>query len=427
MKNDLDKIIKDHIAKNSKIVVAFSGGPDSVYLLYKLIELNHCKIVLAHFNHKLRGKDSDLDEEFAKETAKKLKLEFESDYLDIKKYAKENSLNLEEAARIKRYEFLNKIKQKHKAKYIVTAHHADDNLETFLLNFIRGAGLNGLKSMQIINNNIFRPLLYTSKEEINDYLRKNKIKFRVDKSNNDNSFTRNKLRNEIIPKLREIQPDLINISIRNLKNFNEIHELIKNRANKDVLTKQILLSIYKNVYGSTKNLSTSQLEKLLKLSKNKKTGKKAEFGKNFFLTSTTKSLELIPKNNPISIKKKKIKIPGKTSYEFGEIECILTNQVPKRGLFLEYSKLKLPLYIRSKVDGDRFRPFGLKGTKKLQDFFTDNKIPKHKRSQIPVITDKKGKIVAIGNFTIDDNYKILKSNKEKANQYLEILLKKDKL
>lgn len=427
MKNDLDKIIKDHIAKNSKIVMAFSGGADSVYLLYKLIELNHCKIILAHFNHKLRGNYSDLDEEFAKQTAKKLKLEFESDSLDIKKYANDNTLNLEEAGRIKRYEFLNNIKEKHKAKYIVTAHHADDNLETFLLNFIRGAGLNGLKSMQLINKDVFRPLLYTSKDEIVEFLRKNKIKFRIDKSNSDNSFTRNKLRNEIIPKLKEIQPDLINISNRNLQNFNEIHTLINNRANNDSLTKQILLSVYENIYGSTKNLTSSQLEKLLKLSNNKKTGKKAEFGKDFYLTSTTKSIELIPKTKTDPIKRKIIKTPGTTAYEFGKIECKLTNKEPKTGVYLDYSKLKFPLYVRSKSEGDRFRPFGLKGTKKLQDFFVDKKIPKHKRSQIPVITDKNDQIIAVGNFTIDDNYKISESNKEKANQYLEIVLKKDKL
>ncbi len=427
MKNDLNNIIKDHIAKNSKIIVAFSGGPDSVYLLYKLIGLNHCKIILAHFNHKLRGKDSNLDEKFAVNTANKFKLEFESDSFDIKKYAKENSLNLEEAARIKRYEFLNKIKKKHNANFIITAHHADDNLETFILNFIRGAGLKGLKSMQLINKDIFRPLLYTSKEEIIDYLKKNKIKFRVDKSNSDNSFTRNKLRNEIIPKLKEIQPDLIKISNRNLQNFNEVHTLINNRANKDTLTKQILLSVYENIYGSTQNFSTSQLEKLLKISKNKKTGKKAEFGKDFYLTSTSKSIELMPKSKSTLIKKNKIKTPGITKYEFGEIKCRLTNKIPKSGIYVDYSKLKLPLYIRSKIDGDRFSPFGLKGTKKLQDFFTDKKIPKHKRSQIPIITDKNDKIIAIGNYSIDDNYKISESNKEKANQYLEIVLKKDKL
>lgn len=418
MKNDLNNIIKDNIAKNLKVVLAFSGGSDSVYLLYKLLDLNCCKIILAHFNHKLRGKDSDIDEKFAQETAKKHKLEIETGSFDIKKYAKENSLNLEEAARIKRYEFLRKVKEKHNAKYILTAHHADDNLETFLLNFIRGTGLNGLKAIKLINNDIFRPLLYTSKNEICEFLKKNKIKFRIDKSNLDNSFKRNKLRNEVIPKLKEIQPDLVNISIENLKNFNEIHSLINNRVNDDALTKQILLSVYENLYGSTKNLSKNQLEKLLKLTKDKKTGKTAEFGRDFNMISTSKSIELIPKNQTTTIKKKKLNTSGTTKYEFGEIEC---------KLYLDYSKLKLPLYIREKIDGDRFKPLGLKGTKKLQDFFTDKKIPKHKRSQIPVITDKTGKIVAIGDLTIDDNYKISESNKKKANQYLEIVLKKDKL
>ena len=233
MKNDLNQIIKDNIAKNTKVVLAFSSGPDSVYLLHKLLKIKGIKIILAHFNHQLRGKDSDLDEKFAEKTAKKHDLKFENTSFDIKRYAKKNSLNLEEAAREKRYEFLRKIKHKHGASLILTAHHANDNLETFLLNFLRGSGLSGLKSMQLINNDIFRPLLYTSKKEILDFLKKNKIKFRIDKSNNDTKLTRNKLRHEVIPKLEEIQPDLINVFNRNIQNINEIHTLIKKRAQND--------------------------------------------------------------------------------------------------------------------------------------------------------------------------------------------------
>jgi len=420
MKKDLKTIIKDNIAKSQEVVLAFSGGPDSVYLLYKLLELNHCKVIVAHFNHQLRGKDSDLDEKFSKNIAKKHNLLFETDSFDIKKYAKKNSLNLEEAARIKRYEFLRRVKAKHKASLILTAHHANDNLETFLLNFLRGAGLSGLKSMQLINKNIFRPLLYTSKNEILDFLNENKIKFRKDKSNNDVKLSRNKLRLEVIPKLEEIQPDLINVFNRNIQNINEAHELIKNRTQNDPLTKQILLNLYENLYGSTKNLTSKQIEKCLKLIKDKKTGKKAEFGKDFYLS-------IIPKKNPNPIKKQELKAPGITNFEYGEIQTKLKKTPPKKGIYFDYSKLKLPLYIRGKVDGDRFSPFGLKGSKKLQDFFTDKKIPKHERSKIPVITDKNNEIIAVGDLTFSDNYKISESHKVKANQYLEILLKIDKL
>ena len=111
-----------HLNKNIKVVLALSGGPDSVYLLHKLRKQG-CNIIAAHFNHKIRGKDSDLDQKFCKNLCKKYKIEFETEDFDVKKYAKSKKLNLEEAARIKRYEFLSKIKAKHKAKYIITAHH----------------------------------------------------------------------------------------------------------------------------------------------------------------------------------------------------------------------------------------------------------------------------------------------------------------
>lgn len=427
MITDLNKLIKDNIAKNTKVVLAFSGGPDSVYLLYRLLELDHFKIVIAHLNHKLRGKDSDLDEEFSKNIAKKHNLLYESVSFDIKKYAKENSLNIEEAARIKRYEFLRSIKEKHDAKYILTAHHADDNLETFLLNFLRGSGLNGLKSMQFINKDLVRPLLYTSKEKILQYLTKNKIEYRIDKSNSDTSLKRNKLRHEVIPKLKELQPDLINVSCRNLENISEIHSFINNKAEDNALTKEILTNLYKNLYGSTKNFTSSQIDKLLNLIKETKTGKKVEFGKDFYLTATSNSVEIIPKNQNSQISKKRLEIPGTTKYEFGEIECKLHKTPPKKGIYFDYSKTDSPLFVRGKISGDRFNPFGLKGTKKLQDYFTDKKIPQHKRSEIPIITTGKGKIVAVGDMTIDDNYKISESNNKKGNEYLEILIKKAKL
>ncbi|MFC1810208.1 tRNA lysidine(34) synthetase TilS [Patescibacteria group bacterium] len=427
MKNNLNQIIKDNIAKNTKVVLAFSSGPDSVYLLHKLLEIKGIEIILAHFNHQLRGKDSDLDEKFAQKTAKNHNLKLENASFDIKNYAKKNSLNLEEAARKKRYEFLRRIKQKHGASLILTAHHANDNLETFLLNFLRGSGLSGLKSMQLINKDIFRPLLYTSKKEILEFLKKNKINFRVDKSNNDTRLNRNKLRHEVIPKLEEIQPDLINVFNRNIQNINEINGLIKNRAQNDAFTKEILVNLYENLYGSTKNLTSKQIEKALKLIKNKKTGKKAEFGKDLYLTTTSKSVQIIPKTKAKTIKKQKLPTPGTINFEYGQISSKLKKTPPKKGIYFDYSKLKLPLYVRGKLDGDRFRPFGLKGTKKLQDFFTDKKIPKHERSKIPIITDKNDEIIAVGNYTINDNYKISKSNKESSDHCLEILLKIDKL
>lgn len=407
------------LKKNTKMVLALSGGPDSVYLLHKL--KNH-KVIAAHFNHKLRGSDSDLDQKFCKNLCKKLKIEFETEDFDIKAYAKSKKMNLEEAAREKRYEFLHKIKEKHKAKYIITAHHADDNLETFLMNFLRGAGLNGLKSMQAINGDIFRPLLNTSKEEILKYLSRYKLKYRIDKTNNDTKLTRNKLRLEVIPKLKEIQPNLIEIFNRNIANINETNDFIFNQSNKNinhpVLKRAFIVELFKNTHNSTKGLTQAIIERCLNL----KNGKKVPFGPGFYLTITKGKYEIISKNKPKSIRKKKLKIPGRTNNISIKFRKTLPKN-PKKGIFLDYSKLKLPLYIRAKKDGDRFSPYGLKGTKKIQDFFTDKKVPLYQRTQIPIIVDKNDKIIAIPGFTIDNTYKI----QPKTSNCLEISIKKSKL
>jgi tRNA(Ile)-lysidine synthase len=423
-----------YLNKNTKMILALSGGPDSVYLLHKL-QKEDCKIVAAHFNHKLRGRDSELDQQFCKKLCKKLKIEFETEDFDIKKYAKAHKLNLEEAAREKRYEFLRRIKEKHNAKYIVTAHHADDNLETFLMNFLRGAGLNGLKSMQTLNNDLYRPLLKTSKQEILKYLKRYKFKYRLDKTNKDPKLTRNKLRLEVIPTLKEIQPNLIEVFNRNSSNLNEINEYIKKevqnwlKSNKNLklsafsklpesFQKEILIELYKNTHNSTKGLTTAAINRCLTL----KTGKKVPFGPKFYLTIAAGKLQIIPKNKPKPLRKKKLAIPGKTD----NLTAKLKSNPPKnlkKGIYLDYSKLKLPLYIRGKKHGDRFSPFGLKGTKKLQDFFTDKKIPHHLRNRIPLIVDKNDKIIAIPEFTIDNICKI----QPKTSKYLEISTKKSKL
>lgn len=407
--------------KNKKVVLALSGGPDSVYLLHKLRKKG-LKIIAAHFNHKIRSNDSDLDQKFCKKLCKKLKIEFETENFDVKKYAKAKKMNLEEAARKKRYEFLAKIKEKHNAKYIVTAHHADDNIETFLMNFLRGAGLNGLKAMQTQNNDLIRPLLTTSKQEILEYLKIYKLKYRLDKTNNDPKLTRNKLRLEVIPKLKEIQPNLIEVFNKNISNINEINDFIDSKANENsknpVLKKAYIVQLYKNIHNSTKGLTQAAIDRCSNL----KTGKKVPFGPKLYLTVSKGKFKVIPKNKPKSLKKTQIKIPGQT----GSLKITIKNTPPKnlkKGIYLDYSKLKLPLYVRGKKDGDRFSPFGLKGTKKLQDFFVDKKIPIYKREQIPVIVDKDDKIVAILKFTIDNIFKI----QPKTSKYLEISVKKSKL
>ena len=404
--NEVKKIIKSNIKRNSTVIVAFSGGPDSVYLLDALINIskeNPFQIILAHFNHKIRFWSSNRDEKFAKNIAEKYELIFETENAQIKKIAKKTKGNLEEIARIKRYKFLEKIRQKYHADFILTGHHLNDNIETFFMNFLRGAGNNGLRGIQVENGHVLRPLLGLSKIEILQKLKIDKLQFCTDKSNGNTDFLRNNLRHNVIPIFEKINPNFNKVFQRNLKNLKEVFSYCDDKSKKWItknlindfeipiekftheniaIQKEILINLYKNLYGSTHNLSSQIIKLSLNILKEKKTGKKTNFGKDFFIVCKAKTAEIIPKKSPKKITKKKLEIEGLTTFTYGQFQAKKLTKIPKNlsnAIYLNYSKLNLPLYIRSKQNGDRIHPLGMTGSKKLQDIFTDKKIAKHQR------------------------------------------------
>jgi len=190
------------ISSNSKLIVALSGGPDSVYLLNQLLKLpkkSQPTIILAHFNHRTRGQISSQDKEFVNNLAQHHKL-------PIHISQAKNITKSEAKMRQDRYEFLEKIRQQESADYIVTAHHQDDQIETIIFNLLRGTGPQGLTGMKPIYNFILRPLLDTPKKTITDWLKKNKIKYRLDQSNQDTIYKRNLIRHKILPLAEQINP-----------------------------------------------------------------------------------------------------------------------------------------------------------------------------------------------------------------------------
>ena len=302
--------LKAFLKKNSKIILALSGGPDSVFLLECLEKFAKetpeipIRIIIAHLNHKLRGKDSALDASFVSNLAKHKNLKFEYKELDIGKSAKKHKNSVEDEGRIARYEFFSNLQKKYKADFIATAHHSDDNLETILFNFVRGSGLKGLSGIGS-NLTIIRPLLCVTKKEIETFLKKHKIKFRIDKTNFDTKIPRNFLRHKIIPLLEKINPNLPQTILKNSKLIKETQNFIEEEAIKWIeandlsprfrplsrfdlkelkplhkaLKREIIRQIYYKKSGDAKNISASNIEEVLDILDKNIGGKKKKLGK----------------------------------------------------------------------------------------------------------------------------------------------------
>jgi len=299
--------LQKHLKEGDTVICAVSGGADSVFLLKLLVKFSEktpIKIVVMHVNHSLRGFDADLDAEFVKELAKKLNLPFECTKIDVAALATAKKSSLEEIGREIRYKFGFELFEKYKATYFVTAHHADDNLETILLNFVRGGGLKGLSGMKMITQKanglkLLRPLLSNSKDEIREFLEKNIIHYRLDQTNMDTSIPRNMLRHEIIPKLKTLNPTLQKTILKNSQIWTETYEYLKEEAEKWIkehnlsknpetlsvfdlksiqhlptpIQKEILRHIYKKKTGDAKNITSTHISEVLNMI-NKNIGRK---------------------------------------------------------------------------------------------------------------------------------------------------------
>ena len=222
MLQKLENHIANHFSflKEKKLLIACSGGVDSVVLASILHELQYT-IGLAHCNFSLRGKESDGDEAFVMNLAGKLDIPIFSETFDTKAYAKEHKLSTQVAARELRYTWFEQLLQGFKYDYVLTGHHLDDDLETFLINLSRGTGLKGLTGIPDVNNTIVRPLLIFGSEEIVSYAKKNNLYWREDSSNKSVDYLRNKLRIETIPKYKEAAPGL-------LQSFQNSRSLLEN-------------------------------------------------------------------------------------------------------------------------------------------------------------------------------------------------------
>lgn len=386
---------------SSKFIVALSGGVDSIVLAHILKTLGY-PLILAHFNHGWRGKESDKDQAFVEKLAQDWGLPIE-----IAKSKKPTQGNAEDYARRERYLFLEAVRQKHQADSILLAHHRDDQIETILMHQKRGAGLRGLSGMPFQRGYLIRPLLEVKKTELIDYAHEHQLSWREDSSNQNLNFTRNQLRQGELPKLKAQDPyfeeNLLKTSQQARQKLKALAQKaeswIQNHlkgpsfdqaaflALRDELQSEILLQILGpiNVYRAT-------LRRLKNWIQQGQSGTKLTVkGQTFWREHEAIYLE---PNQEEKLEFKKIRLTKKT--------------LPW-GPWQIQNLSDTPLFVRSWQAGDRFQPSGMQGHKKVQDFFVDAKIPKHLRHQLPLIFNKKGEILSIANLRFSEEGKGLKT------------------
>ncbi|CAM1344726.1 tRNA lysidine(34) synthetase TilS [Tenacibaculum amylolyticum] len=413
MKLSLEKHINNDFPfiKGKKLLVAISGGIDSVVLAHLLHGLGY-EIFLAHCNFKLRGEASNLDEDFVKELGKELNVITFVKKFDTKEYAEKQKLSIQLAARELRYQWFSEIRKEHQLGYLVTGHHADDNLETFLINMSRGTGLEGLTGIPKQNKEIIRPLLPFSREEILAYAKNNQIAWREDASNSEIKYIRNRIRHQVIPVLKEINPNLLNSFSRTIAHLEESSAIIAEKVKE--ITPQILLKVGDEV--------RIDIEKVLKLSSPKaylyallKTYNFTEWDNVFDLLTAQSGKQIrskthvLLKDRAFLILKSRHEIAkGKQKFiiEKGittvdepirlHIEIMDKKQSESKNYALVNKNLvTFPMILRKREDGDFFYPTGMFGKKKVSKFFKDEKLSQFQKDETWLLCNANNEIIWI--------------------------------
>jgi tRNA(Ile)-lysidine synthase len=419
------------IKQGDKILLAVSGGIDSMVMAHLFLRRNH-KEGIAHCNFSLRGQESDKDEELVRQFAADNNIPFYTIRFETKAYAKRNKLSVQMAARELRYNWFEEIRRKNGFDSVAVAHNLNDNIETLLINLIRGTGLAGMAGIKPLNNNIIRPMLFATRQEIQTYCDKNKIVFREDKSNADTKYTRNKIRHQVIPVIKEINPSVeltLNETAERFSGFNEIvSDYISQLREKIGEEKEHIISFNISL------LKTHLHNKAVIFELFKPYGvAKAKLNDLIRVIDGKTGGQIITDTHRIIKNRKEIVVSEEaymqeTSYTISDINafCIYpgissarnvkitdTYEIPSDPHIacIDLQRISFPVLIRKWKPGDYFYPLGMKQKKKLSDYFIDNKYSRFDKETI-FILESDGKIVWLIGDRIDDRFKITSSTKK---------------
>ena len=418
---------QNHIVQNfdfligKKLLLATSGGLDSMIMVDLFHKLSF-DMAMAHCNFQLRGIESFEDQKFVQNYADANEIDVFITQFDTVTFAKDFKLSIQVAARELRYSWFYELLETKKYDYILTAHHADDNLETFIINLIRGTGIEGLTGIPAQNGNIIRPLLIFSRQEIEQYAKEINMEWREDSSNTSDKYLRNKIRHNVVPVLKELNPDFLSSFLKTQAYLHEskamaedasilVYQQVAEEKGEEIhfdLNKLIKLPNYKSyLYEWLNEFKFSAWEDIYDLVDGQ-SGKQV-FSEGFRLLKDRDSLILCPINNEDEIEEyyifkdqKEINIPLNLSF----LKVADTSLVSNTTIFVDEDKLWFPLVLRRWKHGDKFQPTGMEGkSKKVSKFFKDNKLSLIEKENSWILCSDK-QIVWIVGFRQDERFKI---------------------
>ena len=432
MFNAFLKYLKDNrlIKKDDRVLLAVSGGIDSMVMAHLFIRAG-TTIGIAHCNYTLRGNESDMDEELVQGFAAKQGIQFYSARFDTKAYASEKGISIQMAARDLRYSWFEKVRKENGYDAVAIAHNLNDNIETLLINLTRGTGITGLSGIRRKRDRVIRPLLFATRESIEDYCRQNKLVYREDRSNAEIKYIRNKIRHLVIPLLKEINSSIeytLNETSEKLNGINEIFRDFIKISGKKIFSKSggSVLADVRGLNQFTGNsavlyelfrpfgLASGTLKDLRNVIKGK-TGGQMFTGTHRIIRNrgeliiekiNTDKNEIISVNSPEEL----TRCPEIVSVRMLNISEKFRIPVRRQIACLDSDLISFPLILRNWQHGDIFFPLGMRHKKKLSDYFIDRKISLSAKERVKVL-ESCGNIVWIVGERIDDRFKVTASTR----------------
>lgn len=426
VKNFIDFIEQNKLfERTDRILAAVSGGMDSV-LMAHLLKAAGFHFGIAHCNFQLRGDEATADQHFAERLAAQLGVAFHTVNFDTKKYAGDKKISIQMAARELRYQWFGQISRQSGYDVTALAHHQNDAIETILLNLTRGTGIAGLHGILPKNGKLVRPMLFLTRQEILDMMNEAALPYVEDSSNASAKYARNKIRLEVVPKLRELNPALENTFEHNLEYFKSLEALLDERlaglrktlfifqgeeiylpveAVKQLHPQKLLLFGLLQEYGFNESTVADIIHAL-----DKHAGRVFESPDYLLVSDRDKLILSRRKNSPASPA-----IINRTDHQVHYNNyrlAILHDDLPliikdnPAAVSIDAGLLIYPLTVRAWQPGDHFRPLGMKTGQKLSDFFIHQKVPVHHKKDIPLLINGNGDIMWVGGYRPDDRYKV---------------------